>query len=141
MNLEHLTDEDRGLAIKIATLKVIQDQRRISNKTLDRVLGLRNGSTAKFFAGDPAHLYLVDRVERAIERISGRKARKRVATADVTARRELVNRAGEWMPADEWIKLVETSRGDSYSRMYYQQLMEELPFHGSVEDEEALYAE
>lgn len=136
VNLDQLSEKDKGLAIKIATLRVIQTQRKLSNRAMEQSMGLRNGSMIKFYAGDEAYLYLIDRVERTIESLSKKKERKRVSTETV-ARRELQRRAGEWIDADEWVKLVESSRGGDHLRIYYQNMMEELPFHGSVDEEDA----
>lgn len=130
MNLEHLSQTDKGLAIKIATLRVIQKQRKISDKAIDRLLGLRNGATSRFFQGDEAYLYLADRIEQAIEKMSKGKGRR---MEDKRARRELTSLRGEWVDADRWIKLVERARGGDPS-IYYQTMMEQEPFYGDGEE-------
>lgn len=123
----------RELALKLVTLRHMQDQRHIQDRTLEHKLGVRDGSMTRMYAGDPGYTYLVDRVDQAISDLS-RKG-KRMAS-DARARRELdqYRRSGEWIDANRFVELVEQARGGfNHRHMLLEQLMQERPFFGEGE--------
>lgn len=128
-----IPEDQRSLALKLVTLRHIQAQRGITDRTLERKLGIANGAMVRFYAGDPGYSYLADRVDRALGQLS-RKGR--YMASDVRAQRDLeaFRRSGEWRDANWFIDTVEAARGGwRHQQVMLEQIMQERPFFGEDE--------